>query len=91
MNERRKSSLTSGRESFPQELASQQEAVEGWSNKSNDAENVQCCVTEEFHAPPPQVYHVTVLGSSGVGKSTLVNQLMTSEYLANKEQNDQGK
>ena len=91
LHEQRKSSLTSGRGSLPQELVGQHEAVEGWSNKNNDAENVQCCVTEELHAPSPQAYHVTVLGSSGVGKSTLVNQLMTSEYLANKEQNDQGK
>ena len=31
------------------------------------------------------VYRVLVLGSQGVGKTTLVEQLMTSEYLANKD------
>lgn len=35
--------------------------------------------------PPVPVYKVLVLGSQGVGKTTLVEQLMTSEYLANKE------
>jgi len=30
-----------------------------------------------------QVYKVMVLGSNGVGKTTLVQQLLTSEYLAN--------
>lgn len=30
-------------------------------------------------------YRVLVLGSQGVGKTTLTEQLMTSEYLANKE------
>lgn len=38
----------------------------------------------------PPVYRVMVLGVQGVGKTTLANQLMTSEYLANKE-NHQGK
>lgn len=33
----------------------------------------------------PPVYKVLVLGSQGVGKTTLVEQLMTSEYLANQE------
>lgn len=37
----------------------------------------------------PQVYRVMVVGGSRVGKTTLTNQLMTSEYLANKE-NEQG-
>jgi len=32
------------------------------------------------------VYKVLVLGSQGVGKTTLVEQLMTSEYLANQDQ-----
>ena len=30
-----------------------------------------------------QVYKVMVMGSHGVGKTTLVQQLLTSEYLAN--------
>lgn len=37
-----------------------------------------------------QVYNVMVIGSHGVGKTTLIHQLLTSEYLANKE-NYQGK
>lgn len=36
------------------------------------------------------VYKVAVVGSNGVGKTTLIHQLLTSEYLANKE-NYQGK
>ena len=36
------------------------------------------------------VYRVMVLGSHGVGKTTLLKQLLTSEYLANKDSNDQG-
>jgi len=36
-----------------------------------------------------QVYKVMVLGSHGVGKTTLVQQLLTSEYLANVDE-DQG-
>lgn len=32
-----------------------------------------------------EVYKVLVLGSQGVGKTTLVEQLMTSEYLANQD------
>ena len=39
---------------------------------------------------PIQEFQVAVLGSTGVGKSTLINQLMTSEYLANKENHEQG-
>ena len=37
------------------------------------------------------VYKVLVLGSQGVGKTTLVEQLMTSEYLANKDNSFIGK
>jgi len=37
------------------------------------------------------VYKVLVLGSQGVGKTTLVEQLMTSEYLANKDNSFTGK
>jgi len=37
------------------------------------------------------VYKVLVLGSQGVGKTTLVEQLMTSEYLANKDNSFPGK
>lgn len=44
--------------------------------------------TSSSESPP--VYRVMVLGAQGVGKTTLANQLMTSEYLANKE-NHQGK
>ena len=32
-------------------------------------------------APPPAPYRVLVLGAPGVGKSSLINQFMTSEYL----------
>jgi len=38
-----------------------------------------------------EVYKVLVLGSQGVGKTTLVEQLMTSEYLANKDNSFPGK
>jgi len=38
-----------------------------------------------------EVYKVLVLGSQGVGKTTLVEQLMTSEYLANKDNSFTGK
>jgi ABC-type transport system involved in cytochrome bd biosynthesis fused ATPase/permease subunit len=41
-------------------------------------------------APAPPVYKVLVLGSQGVGKTTLVEQLMTSEYLANQENCNSG-
>lgn len=44
--------------------------------------------TDSSESPP--VYKVMVLGAQGVGKTTLANQLMTSEYLANKE-NHQGR
>lgn len=37
------------------------------------------------------VYKVLVLGSQGVGKTTLVEQLMTSEYLANQDNSFAGK
>ena len=40
---------------------------------------------------PADVYKVLVLGSQGVGKTTLVEQLMTSEYLANKDSSYMGK
>lgn len=36
------------------------------------------------------VYRVLVLGSQGVGKTTLTQQLLTSEYLANNDSNDIG-
>jgi len=35
-------------------------------------------------------YTVLVLGSHGVGKTTVIRQLMTSEYLANKDENNVG-
>ena len=37
-----------------------------------------------------EVYKVLVFGSQGVGKTTLVEQLMTSEYLANKDNSFMG-
>lgn len=45
---------------------------------------------EEGVGGEEQVYNVMVVGSHGVGKTTLIHQLLTSEYLANKE-NYQGK
>ena len=56
-----------------------------------EEETVEEMVDEEEEGMQPlQEFQVVVMGGSGVGKSTLVNQLMTSEYLANKENNDQG-
>jgi len=37
-----------------------------------------------------EVLRVMVIGSHGVGKTTLTQQLQTSEYLANNSENDQG-
>ena len=42
-------------------------------------------VTKTDEESTSSVYNILVLGSHGVGKTTLVQQLMTSEYLANKE------
>ncbi|ESN99975.1 hypothetical protein HELRODRAFT_176276 [Helobdella robusta] len=36
------------------------------------------------------VYKVVVMGMTGVGKTTLTHQMLTSEYLANNENNDMG-
>lgn len=35
-------------------------------------------------------YQILVMGSNGVGKTTLARQLLTSEYLANKNGSEQG-
>lgn len=40
---------------------------------------------EEDEEEDAQIHRVLVLGSQGVGKTTLTQQLLTSEYLANKE------
>lgn len=48
------------------------------------------CDDADAAGPEEHVYKVAVVGSSGVGKTTLIRQLLTSEYLANKE-NYQGK
>ena len=46
----------------------------------------RCCARRQPDAPDvAAVYKVLVLGSPGVGKTTLVEQLMTSEYLANRD------
>jgi hypothetical protein len=37
-----------------------------------------------------EVFRVMVIGSHGVGKTTLTQQLLTSEYLANNTENEQG-
>ena len=39
----------------------------------------------------PSTYRVLVLGKAGVGKSTLIQQFMTSEYLGNMEHGSMGK
>jgi len=43
------------------------------------------CASESTEDAAASAYRVLVLGSQGVGKTTLTEQLMTSEYLANKE------
>lgn len=37
--------------------------------------------SENLEAPPPARYRVVMLGDAGVGKTALVNQFMTSEYM----------
>jgi len=50
------------------------------------ATSMQRCARRQPDAPDvAAVYKVLVLGSPGVGKTTLVEQLMTSEYLANRD------
>ncbi len=39
----------------------------------------------------PSTFRVLVLGKAGVGKSTLIQQFMTSEYLGNMEHGSMGK
>jgi len=59
-------------------------ANEGQRNNSNHR-NTNDNGMMTYNDPPVPLYRVLVLGSQGVGKTTLVEQLMTSEYLANKE------
>jgi len=50
------------------------------------ATSMQRCARRQPDGPDvAAVYRVLVLGSPGVGKTTLVEQLMTSEYLANRD------
>jgi len=55
----------------------------------NDTEETGANMVEttrpKRHIDETDVYKVLVLGSQGVGKTTLVEQLMTSEYLANQD------
>lgn len=37
--------------------------------------------SENLEPPPPARYRVVMLGDAGVGKTALVNQFMTSEYM----------
>ncbi|XP_036225012.1 uncharacterized protein Rgk2 isoform X3 [Bactrocera oleae] len=37
--------------------------------------------TDDLEPPPPARYRIVMLGDSGVGKTALVNQFMTSEYM----------
>jgi len=37
--------------------------------------------SENLDPPPPARYRVVMLGDAGVGKTALVNQFMTSEYM----------
>lgn len=37
--------------------------------------------SENMEPPPPARYRVVMLGDAGVGKTALVNQFMTSEYM----------
>lgn len=46
---------------------------------------IECAGTDEGDEAEDEVYNVKVIGSNGVGKTTLIHQLLTSEYLANKE------
>jgi len=46
---------------------------------------VRTSVTAKNREEAPTVYKVLVLGSQGVGKTTLTQQLLTSEYLANQD------
>jgi len=56
-------------------------------NKDDDA---SATTRSKRNVDDTQVYKVLVLGSQGVGKTTLVEQLMTSEYLANKDNSYMG-
>ena len=58
-----------------------------WREVNTEAENVG---EGDDDGEEHLVYKVVVLGSQGVGKSTLINQLLTSEYLANKDTEMQG-
>lgn len=59
--------------------------AEGGGRKGRVTEGARRTETED----EAEVYKVLVLGSQGVGKTTLTKQLLTSEYLANNE-NDFG-
>jgi len=57
----------------------------------NGAEPSTAITRSKRNVDDTDVYKVLVLGSQGVGKTTLVEQLMTSEYLANKDNSFIGK
>ena len=46
---------------------------------------VTICPRSDHEEDPGVVYKVLVLGSQGVGKTTLTQQLLTSEYLPNSD------
>jgi len=51
----------------------------------DNAADISATSRSQRNTEDVDVYKVLVLGSQGVGKTTLVEQLMTSEYLANKD------
>jgi len=57
----------------------------------NEAKTSAATTRSKRHVDETEVYKVLVLGSQGVGKTTLVEQLMTSEYLANQDDSFAGK
>ena len=69
------------------DLPSAGTSVNGVDDPRNLPDNVEADdddeVDDDENDADVQVYKVMVLGSHGVGKTTLVQQLLTSEYLAN--------
>ena len=72
----------SGADATDQSTARPNDGVDETGNLTNDVEDDNDDEEDEEDGDV-SVYKVMVLGSHGVGKTTLVQQLLTSEYLAN--------